>query len=157
MKIILTDIVKNLGRTGDVVNVKDGYARNFLIPNSLAVIADEKNVKQTRHHKTVLERKLSKQLDEMRGYAGKIEATEISISRKAGENGKLFGSVTNQDIQAELQKAGIDIDRKMIVVSDPIKAIGTHTVTIKLAPEVEAKLKFQVVEEKSSETPAEQA
>ena len=151
MKIILTDMVKNLGRTGDVVSVADGYARNFLIPKKLAVIADEKNVKQTRHRKAILEHKLGKQLNDMREFAKKIEKTEVSITRKAGENGKLFGSVTNQDIHDELAKAGIEVDRRSIHLDEPIKAIGSYTVTVKLAPEVEAKVKCWVVEEKAPE------
>lgn len=150
MKIILTDNVTNLGKTGDVVNVADGYARNYLIPRSLAMIADEKNVKQINHKKRVLEHKLAKQLDELRDFAKKIEKVEVTLSRKAGENGKLFGSVTNQDIHHALEQAGIQVDRRSIVLSEPIKAVGAYTVVVKLGTDVEAKVKTWVVEDKTA-------
>ena len=149
MKIILTDNVKNLGRTGDVVSVADGYARNFLIPKRLAVVADEKNVRQIKHQKTILEHKLKKQIDELREHAKKIGKVSITIARKVGENQKLFGSVTNQDIHAALIAEGVEVDRKAIQLSEPIKALGSFKVMIKLSPEVDAEIKCKVVEEKA--------
>lgn len=147
MKIILNDTVKNLGRTGDLVTVADGYARNYLIPKNLALIADEKNVKRITHQKQKLAHKLTKQLDGLREYAKKLETTLIRIARKAGEKEKLFGSVTNHDIEEALKQAGFDIDRKAIQLPEPIKALGEHRVTVKLAPEVTAQVVLQVVAE----------
>jgi len=145
MKIILTNTVKNLGRTGDVVKVADGYARNYLIPKNLAILADEKNVKQIRHRKAILDRKRTKQLEELKGRAQEISKIEIVITRKAGENKKLFGSVTTQDLQAELLKHGVDVERRAIHLEEPIKAIGQWRFTVKLAPEVDVALSCQVV------------
>ena len=134
-------------QSGDIVAVKDGYGRNFLIPQKLAVIADEKSVKRLNHQKRLLEQKLKKELEAAKGFAGKIETTEITITRKAGENDKLFGSVTSQDIEEALRNEGIEVDRRAIVLGAPIKTLGYYTVTVKVASGVEAPLKIWVVGE----------
>jgi large subunit ribosomal protein L9 len=150
MKIILTETISNLGKTGDIVNVANGYARNFLIPRSIAIVADEKNVTQIRHKKKMMEHRLAKQIEKLKEDAKQVEAVEISIARKAGENGKLFGSVTNQDIHEALTQAGIKVERRDIVISEPIKALGNFKITVKLGAGVEASVKCAVVEEKST-------
>ncbi len=147
MKVILKEDVKALGSMGDIVNVKDGYARNYLIPKKLAVPADEKNLKEFLHHKRMIERKLNKVKIQAEELKKKIEEIELTIKQKVGKSGKLFGSITSLVLEKELEKVGLNIDRKKILLQEPIKTLGNFKVKIKLHPEVLAELKVNVIQE----------
>ena len=147
MKVILRENVENLGKIGDIVKVSDGYARNFLLPRKLVTIADEQNVKEIEHHKKALEKKRSRDKSAANEMLKKLEAFSCTIGRKVGENEKLFGSVTTTDIAEALSKGGFEIERRMIVLDEPIKKLGVVSVPVKLQPEVTAQLKVWVVQE----------
>lgn len=147
MLVILKENVENLGRIGDVVKVSSGYARNFLIPRNLVAIADEANLAQVEHQKRMLEKKRAALKASATEQAKKLESFSCNILRKVGENDKIFGSITNGDIAAELKKGGFDIERRMITIDTPIKMVGVHKVSVKLMPEVEVELKVWVVAE----------
>lgn len=148
MEVILKQDIDSLGSKDDVVDVKPGYARNFLIPRGLAVHASvsakkvlAENVRQRAHKETKL-------LEEAQGVASKMESIKLSIGAKAGENGKIFGSVNNIQIAEALAKAGFEIDRKDIALSDDtIKELGEYEATVKLHKEVNQVVKFEVVSE----------
>jgi large subunit ribosomal protein L9 len=144
VQIILSEEVTNLGRPGDVVKVKAGYARNFLLPRKLAVEANPKNLREFEHAKSValLKREALKQ--KAAGLKARIEALTVGINARAGEEGKLFGSVTNIDIERALRDQGVEVDRRRITLAEPIKQLGEFTVTVKLESEVEARLKVNV-------------
>ncbi len=145
MNVILTENVKGLGNMGDVVKVKPGYARNFLVPNKLAVEASDRNLKELEHHRRQLTRKAEKLSQEAAVLKGRIEAVECVLTHRAGEEGKLFGAVTSMEIEAALAAKGIDIDRRKIHLGQPIKSLGTHEVEIKLNAGVNATFKVSVV------------
>ena len=145
MKVILREDVKRLGSAGDVVEVKDGYARNYLVPRNLAVRADAGHMRQLEHEKKVLHEKREKMLKGARKLAETINKTSCTISVQAGEEDKLFGSVTSIDIAEALSKEGVEIDKKHIQLEEPIKSLGVFVVPIKITSEVEARLKVWVV------------
>ncbi len=147
MKIILKENVENLGQIGDLVQVKPGYARNYLIPQSKAIEATVRNVKVLEHQKKLIQDKISKTVKTAEVLAQRIEATSVTISQKVGENDRLFGSVTAINIAESLKEEGIDIDKKKILLEEPIRKLGVYTIPIKLHPEVTAGLKVWVVEE----------
>jgi large subunit ribosomal protein L9 len=147
MKVILKSDVKDLGQVGEVINVKDGFARNFLVPQGLAVEASTKNVKVFEHEKKKIQEMARKVKSGAAGLAEKISAAKITIKAKAGEEDKLFGSVTSMDIADALKAEGIEIDKKKIQLDEPIKRIGEYTVAIKLHSEISAQLNVQVVPE----------
>lgn len=144
MKIILQENIENLGHIGDVVKVAPGYARNYLIPKGFAMLANERNTKALEHAKRQLEYKKNKVLEQAKAFAAKIEGTVLNLVHQAGEEGKLFGSVTNMEIAEQLKALGIEIDRKKIALADPIKHTGEYSVSIKVHPEVTATLKVVV-------------
>jgi len=143
MKVILQENLENLGHIGDIVKVAPGYARNYLIPKGFALLANEKNTKAMEHAKRQLEYKKNKMLEQAKAIATKVEAITLSLVHQAGEEGKLFGSVTNMELAEQLKIQGLEIDRKKIV-SDPIKQLGEYTVVVKIHPEVTANLKVVV-------------
>lgn len=147
MQVILREDVKALGQMGVVVNVKEGYARNFLIPKGLAVEANVKNVKELEHEKRKIQERAKKLRTGAEGLAAKISETAITIKAKAGEEEKLFGSVTAMDIAEALKNAGLDVDKKKIVLDEPIRRLGNYTVSVKIHSEVSAQLNIQVVPE----------
>ena len=144
MNVILTENVKGLGNMGEVVKVSPGYARNFLVPNKLAVEASERNLKELEHHRRQLTRKAEKLSQEAAAVKARIEALECTLAHRAGDEGKLFGSVTSMEIEAALVAKGIEIDRRKIQLEQPIKALGSHEVEIKLNAGVSAILKVNV-------------
>jgi large subunit ribosomal protein L9 len=144
MKVILQENIENLGHIGDVVKVAPGYARNFLIPKGFALLANEKNTKALAHAKRQLEYKKNKMLEGAKGIAARIEALTLNLIHNAGEEGKLFGSVTNMELAEQLKAQGIEIERKKIVLAEPIKQLGDYTVAVKIHPEVTANLKVVV-------------
>ncbi len=147
MKVILRENLDNLGEIGEVVEVKDGYARNFLIPRKLAFEANTKNLNQLEAQKKQLERKIEKEKILAEKTREELEKISLTIQMKVGEDGKLFGSVTTQMIADALKEKGFEIDRKTITIPEPIKALGIYTVEIKLHKDVEAKVKVWTVRE----------
>ncbi|MBQ7579612.1 MAG: 50S ribosomal protein L9 [Clostridia bacterium] len=144
MKVILLKDVKAQGRKGDVINVSDGYANNFLLKNNLAVPANTANVNANNKQKAEEAKLKAEQKAAAEELAKVINKTEIEIKATLGAGGKLFGSVTNKEIEAELKKASIDVDKKQIVLDAPIKNPGKYVVSVKLYPQVVAKLKVCV-------------
>lgn len=144
MKLILKENIEHLGQIGDIVKVAPGYARNYLLPKGLAIEATEKNAKALEHAKRQLAYKKNKSLEAAKNLVAKLEALSIVLTHQAGEEGKLFGSVTNMEIAAFLKDNGLDIDRKKIVLAEPIKQLGEYTVPVKVHPEVGATLKVTV-------------
>lgn len=145
MEIILTENVEYLGTIGDVVKVKPGYARNYLLPKGLALQASQRNVKELDHRKRQLERKLQKITQAAEVLKQRIEKAPITLTHRAGEGGKLFGSVTTMEIEAKLAEAGIEVDRKKIQLPEPIKNLGDHDVAVKLDAGVTATVKVSVI------------
>lgn len=144
MNIILKENVEGLGIIGDMVTVKPGYARNYLLPKGLALVADEKNIKELEHQKRQLARKLEKARTDAEGVKARIEKVSCEFAQRAGEDGKLFGSVTSMDLEEKVQAAGIELDRKKIQLAEPIKSLGEHVVNVKLDAGVVAELKVVV-------------
>ncbi len=148
--VILRENVDGLGTIGDVVSVKAGYARNYLLPQGLASVADSRNVKELEHQKRQLSRKLEKVTKDAEGVKARIEKVTCEFTQRAGEEGKLFGSVTSMDLEAKLQEAGIEIPRKKIQLGEPIKTLGEHIVPVKLDAGVVADLKVVVSAEEEA-------
>ncbi|NJD37642.1 MAG: 50S ribosomal protein L9 [Geobacter sp.] len=144
MKVILKENLENLGQIGDIVKVAPGYARNYLLPKGFAIEATEKNAKALEHAKRQLAYKKNKALEAAKLLVAKLEALTINLTHQAGEEGKLFGSVTNMEIAAFLKTNGLEIDRKKIVLAEPIKQLGDYSVPVKIHPEVAATLKVTV-------------
>ncbi len=147
MKVILKEDIKNLGRMGDTVNVKDGYARNFLFPKGLAMEATEQNRKAVERLRREHAMHEIKEKEDAQIVKDKLSQVTLTFTAKAGEEGKLFGSITSMNIEEALKAQGVEIDRKKITLEEPIKRLGEYTVTIKLHPEVSAEIKVNVVPE----------
>jgi large subunit ribosomal protein L9 len=147
MKIILTKDLENLGKAGALVEVKPGYGRNYLLPNGMAVAATSKNLRQLEHEKAGILSRASKYKSNMDAQAKKIASIELKFARKVGEQDKLFGSVTSKDIHEQLSSQGYEVDRKQIHLPEPLKALGTHEVEVKLHPEVTTKLRVTIAAE----------
>lgn len=148
MKVILLEDVKALGKKGEIVNVNDGYARNFILPKKLGLEATGKNLNDLKLQKAN-EEKIAQQLwDEAKELGKKLEAGKVELSIKVGEGGRAFGSVSSKEIAiAVKEQMGYDIDKKKIQLKDALKTLGTHTVPVKLHPKVTAELKVIVTEE----------
>lgn len=144
MKVILQKDVKDLGKIGDLVNVSSGFARNLLFPRKLAVEATEKRVNEYNHLKRVAESKKKKALAERQAFLEKINGKTVTFKMNAGENEKLFGTVTTSDISKELDKMGFSVDRKDIHVEEQIKVLGTHKAVIKYSEGLEATIQIAV-------------
>jgi large subunit ribosomal protein L9 len=144
MKVILKENMDNLGHIGDIVKVAPGYARNYLLPRGLALEATTKNAKALEHAKRQMEYKKNKVLEQARQFAARIEGLSLVLPHQAGEEGKLFGSVTNMELAEQLKAQGVEIDRKKIALAEPIKQVGEYTVAVKVHPEVTATLKVNV-------------
>ena len=145
MRLILTEDVPSLGNAGEIVNVKNGFGRNFLLPQNKALIADTKSVKALEHAKFLADHKLKKLKGEVQVLAEKLSALTITLAHKVGEGDKLFGSVTTIEIEKSLKEKGFTIDRKKILLDKPIKELGEFKVPVKLHPEVTTDLKVEVV------------
>lgn len=154
MKVILREDVDKLGRMGDLVNVADGYARNYLLPRNMAAVATSHNIRSLEHEKRVIADKIKKEKMAAEEHAKKISAISVSIPAQVGEEGKLFGSVTSKDIADAIAAQGFEIDKKKIVLEKPIKEIGTFMVPVKVHHDVTAQVKVEVVkvEEAQAET-----
>jgi large subunit ribosomal protein L9 len=147
MKVILREDVPNLGASGTVVTVKPGYARNYLIPQGLAAIATSRNIKMMEHKLKEIQQQIDAAKAEAEEVKARLSELSVTVSKQAGENEKLFGSVTTRDIEKALVAEGVTIDRRRIVIKEPIKALGVYTVGLKLHGGDLADLKVWVVRE----------
>jgi large subunit ribosomal protein L9 len=144
MKLILREDVENLGKGGEVVEVKPGYGRNFLLPRGLAVVANPKNVRELEHQKAVATAKAAKLKASAQAVAKRLAETPVTLKRKVGEQDKLYGSVTALDVAEALAARGLQLDRRTIDLSEPIKTVGEFEVPVKLHSEVIGKAKVKV-------------
>lgn len=145
MKVLLQQEVKKLGKKGDIIEVSEGYARNYLLPQKLAVEATNTTVNLANQQKAAEARKQQRMLDEAKLLAAQISKLEVTVAVKTGEGGKLFGSVTSKDIADAIQtQYNIEIDKRKIELKDNIKAVGTYPVTIKIHPEVSAQIEISI-------------
>jgi large subunit ribosomal protein L9 len=144
MEVILRDHVENLGRRGEIVKVADGYARNFLLPRNLALPATEGNKKRVTRERKIAETREAEERQSAEAIATRLTALDLTIPRKVGENDQLYGSVTNADIADLLKEKGFEIDRRKILLADPIKALGENTVPVKLHRDVTAQVRVTV-------------
>lgn len=148
MKLILQQEVKKLGKKGDIIEVSEGYARNFLLPQKLAVPATSTNVNTATQQKEAEARKVKRLLDEAKLHAAQLGKLTVKVTVKTGEGGRLFGSVTSKDIADALQaQHGVDLDKRKLELKDAIKSLGTYPVTVKLHPEVSTQIQVQVAAE----------
>jgi large subunit ribosomal protein L9 len=147
MQVILRDRLENLGNAGDVVDVKPGYARNYLIPKGLAYEASPANVRRMEAEKAAQGRREAETLSEARQRASSIEGVSLTFHARAGQEGKLFGSITNGDIADKLAEQGVQIDRRAIELDEPIKSLGVHSVPVRLHPQVRPEIKVWVIAE----------
>jgi large subunit ribosomal protein L9 len=156
-QIILTAPVENLGAEGDTVTVADGYARNFLLPKGLAMLASAANLRRVESLRKKREATMVAQLDDAKTIVAKLVKQSYTITAAAGEDGKLYGSVTSADISEALKKEGIEVDRRKIVLEHPIRELGVYDVDVKLHADVVTKVKIWVVGPDSESTPAPKA
>ena len=147
MEVILREHVDNLGRRGEIVKVADGYARNYLLPRKLALPATDGNRKHVERERRILEARESEEKAQAEAIAARLSTLEITIARRVGEADQLFGSVTAADITEFLKEKGFDVDRRKLILPEPLKTIGDHDVPLKLHREVTAPLKVHVVKE----------
>ncbi|MBQ8031934.1 MAG: 50S ribosomal protein L9 [Butyrivibrio sp.] len=148
MQVILLEDVKSLGKKGDILKVSDGYARNMILPKKLGVEATQKNLNELKNQQKRDSIVAKQQLDEAKAYGEKIEKETVQLTMKAGEGGRVFGSVSSKEIvTAAKQQFGFDLDKKKLQMPEPIKAFGTYEIPVKLHPQVTATLKVSVKEQ----------
>ena len=148
MKVILLQYVKSLGKKGEIVNVNDGYARNFILPKKLGVEATGKNLNDLKLQKNNEKKVAQENLDAAKKLAAELAEGKVELAIKVGEGGRAFGSVSSKEIAAAVkEQMGLDVDKKKIQLKEAIKSLGTHVVAVKLHPEVTAELKVSVKEE----------
>lgn len=148
MKVILLQDVKSLGKKGEIVNVNDGYARNFILPKKLGVEATGKNLNDLKLQKNNEKKVAQENLDAAKKLAAELAEGKVELAIKVGEGGRAFGSVSSKEIAAAVkEQMGLDVDKKKIQLKEAIKSLGTHIVSVKLHPEVTAELKVSVKEE----------
>ncbi len=149
MKVILLEDVKSLGKKGQIVEVSDGYARNFVLPKKLGVEANGKNMNDLKLQKANEEKVAKEQLEAAKAFAAELETKEVIVSIKSGEGGRTFGSISSKEIaEAAKTQCGMEIDKKKIQMPEVIKSLGVYEVTVKLHPKVSGKLKVKVQEAK---------
>jgi large subunit ribosomal protein L9 len=147
MQVILKESLENLGDAGEIVNVKPGYARNYLLPKGLAYEATQANVRRIEREKEQLRKRAHEDLESARERAGAFEGLSVTFTARAGEEGKLFGSITSADIAGKLAEQGVEVDRRQIQLEEPIKALGVFTVPVRLHAEVRPEVKVWVIKE----------
>ena len=147
MKVILREDIDGLGKSGELVTVKDGFGRNFLLPRKKAVLANEQNIRQLEHEKAVITARNAKLKGVAEALAKKVGSLKVTIKRKVGEQDKLFGSVTALDIAEAVAAQGQQVDRRGLHLPEPIKTVGVHEVELRLHRDVVAKIKVEVVAE----------
>lgn len=147
MQVVLLEDVKTLGKKGQIVNINDGYARNFVLPKKLGIEATPKNLNDLKLQKANADKIAAEQLAEAKELAKKIEESSITLSIRAGEGGRAFGSVSSKEVAGAIEsQLGLNIDKKKLVMPEPLKTFGTHIVPIKIHKEVTAKLPVKVTE-----------
>jgi large subunit ribosomal protein L9 len=144
VQVILQDDVANLGKIGDVVRVKPGYARNFLLPRGLAVEANPKNLRMLEHHKRVIGAKAEREHKSAEASAQRLEGLKLTVRARAGEEGRLFGSVTNIDVERLLADKGFHVERRRIALDEPIKHLGTFPISVQVGRNVRATIELTV-------------
>ena len=147
VQLILQEAVSNLGEAGDLVRVRPGYARNYLIPQGKAIFATDARIKELEHHRRVIEGKVAQQMTELEAEKTRIEALHLEIPARVGEEGKLFGSVTVLQIHERLVAEGFEIERRRIALAEPIKEAGGHLIPVTLHRDLRAELKITVTAE----------
>ena len=147
MQVILRDRLEHLGNAGEVVNVKPGYARNYLIPQGLAYEANDANLKRIDRERAQLVKRAEGQLQVARERAAALEGVSVTFNARAGEEGKLFGSITTADIAERLAEQGVEVDRKQIQLDEPIKALGVFSIPVRLHADVRPEIKVWVIKE----------
>ena len=144
VQVILRDDVPNLGKIGEVVRVKPGYARNFLLPRGLAVEASPKNLRTLEHHKRVIAAKADREHKSAEATASRLDGLKLVVQARAGEEGRLFGSVTNMDVERLLAEKGFHVERRRIVLEEPIKQLGTFPITVQIGRNVRVSVELTV-------------
>ena len=147
MEVILKETIPTLGQVGEIVKVKSGYARNYLLPRKLAVVADTQNKKELAHWQKMASARLAKEKVKTEVLAKKIEAISLRLVKPSGEGDKLFGAVVAKEIVEALRKEEVVVDKRQVLLEKPIKTLGTFEVTVKLHPEVRAVLRIEVIKE----------
>ena len=153
MEVILKEDIANLGKMGEVVRVRDGYARNYLLPRGLVLMANKKNLKGFEHQKRVVASQKERVVKQAQTLAEKLAQVSLVVPVRAGEEGKLFGSVTNIDIEKGLKARGFEVERRKIHLAEPIKALGDYDVAVRLTADVTATVKVSVVSEGEKRSP----
>ncbi|MGB8951908.1 MAG: 50S ribosomal protein L9 [Candidatus Aminicenantales bacterium] len=151
MKVILKLDVENLGRKGDIVNISPGYGRNYLVPNKLALEVTSSNMKMIAIEKQALKKKIEQERSSYQELIQKLNQITLSFRRKAGEKDTIFGSVSSTDIKEALEKQGFEIDKKKIVLDEPLKRLGNYTVPVKIYHEDKAEIKIEVLKEEGQD------
>lgn len=147
MQVILLEDVKSLGKKGEIVKVSEGYARNFLLPKKLGLEANNKNLNDLKLKKASEEKQARQKLADAKAFAEALKTKQVVVKLKAGEGGKIFGSISSKEIAVEAKKqCGMEIDKKKIVLAEPIRALGSYTAKVKLHPEVMGELSVKVIE-----------
>lgn len=157
MKVLLNENIENLGRIGDIIEVKPGYARNYLFPKNLALVPNKHNLEIMKYKKAKAEKQLEQEKLTARGLKEKLDGITLVIEKKAGETDTLFGSVTAMEIEHKLAEKGFEIERKKFHLDEPIKKLGSYTCKIKLVEDIEAEVKIEVVREGGEEEKVEPA
>jgi large subunit ribosomal protein L9 len=152
MKVILQETMEGVGHLGDVIDVSDGYARNFLLPRHKAVEANSRNIKAFEHAKRVAAEKAKKEKLEIESYGKKLSAASVTIEVQVGKEDKLFGSVTSKDIAERLAEQGFVVDRRKVQLAQPIKELGTFAIAVKLPRDVTAAVTVHVVKKQEAES-----
>ena len=147
MEVILKEDIPNVGKMGEVVRVRDGYARNYLLPRGLVLVANKKNLKTYEHQKRVVESQKAHVQKQANTLSEKLKEVSLVIAARAGEEGRLFGSVTNMDIEKALKAQGVEVERRKIHLTEPIKTLGEYEVPVRLTADVQANIKVSVVAE----------
>jgi large subunit ribosomal protein L9 len=147
VKVILSESVQGLGEAGDLVGVKVGYARNYLLPQGKALLATESKVRELEHHKRVVTEKAARDLNDLKALRDRLESVALEVTARVGEEGKLFGSVTTAHIAELLAKKGYKVDRRKIQLSEPLREIGDHIVPIRLQRDLTAEVSLKISDE----------
>ena len=149
MEIILQEEVANLGQIGDVVNVRNGYARNYLLPRGFAVEANRRNVRVLEHQKRLVAVKKERGVSQAQATSEQLSAVSLTIKARSGEEGRLFGSVTNMDIETALKEKGITVARRKILLDEPSKQLGEHEVAVNIGGGIRANIKVEVTSDEA--------
>ena len=150
MEVILKEDIVNLGKIGDVVRVRDGYARNYLLPRGLVLVANKKNIKTFEHQKKLVADQKQKVIRHAQTVGGELSGVALTIAMRTGEEGKLFGSVTNIQIEKALKAKGLNVDRRKIHLDEPIRVLGDYEIPVRLSADLTVPLKVSVVAEEAS-------